>query len=322
MPTVKPFIVKVCFCLLFLLPWVPVAGWSEPLGLAARVNGQEITAKRFEHYFEDFLSDRGRNIASIRNPTVLKKLRGEALDALVDEELLTQEAARKGIAASTAEVDAAVAAMRANFKSQDAFARRLERAGFDEAGYRAYVGQQLAVKRLVESDIQPKVSVSDRDVHRFYVANPSRFAIPAQVRIRQIFIASGNDPAGALSRCQEILAQARRPRSDFAALARQYSQDQSAPVGGDLGFLAEDQLPPFLQPAVSSLKPGQVTGPVQSDAGCHVLKLEQRRSGTLPEAEARESARSYLKAEKTQAAVRQRIQSLRSHARIEILMPR
>lgn len=315
------FMAGISRCFLVLLLLYLGTAQAETFGLAARVNGQEVTAKRFEHYFEDFLSDRGRNIASIRNPEVLKKLRREALEALIDEELLWQEAQRQGIAASPQEIDAAVERMRSNFRTPDAFARRLERAGFTEASYRAYLAQQLAVKQLVEERIQVGITVSDREVHRFYKANPARFAIPEQRRLRLILIGAEGSAADARSRCETILAQVRRPRADFAALAKQHSQHPSAERGGDLDYVSPGQLPQALEAAAFALKAGEVSAVVETDLGCHILKLEGRRSGLLPENEARETTRNYLKGEKGQQVLRKHIEALRRQAGIEILMP-
>jgi parvulin-like peptidyl-prolyl isomerase len=288
---------------------------AENFGLVARIDGQDIGAERFQHYFDDYLAERGRNVATIRNPEALRKLRREALDALIDEELLGQEAARLGIAAAPAEIDQALERMRANFKTPEAFARRLQQGGFDEAGYRGYLARQLAVKRLVEERIQAGITVTDAEVRRFYRANPKRFAIPEQIRLRHILI------AGDGGRCRALLAQARRRGADFAELARRHSQAENAADGGEVGFVSRGQLPPDLDRAAFTLKPGQVSEPVETETGCHLLKLEGRRSGVLPEAEAREPARAHLQGEKAQQRLREHLQGLRREGKVEVLLP-
>jgi peptidyl-prolyl cis-trans isomerase C len=292
---------------------------AENFGLAARINGQDIGAERFQHYFDDFLAERGRNVAAIRNPEALRKLRQEALEALIDEELLGQEAARLGIAAEPAEIDQALERMRANFKTPEAFARRLQQGGFDEAGYRDYLARQLAVKRLVEERIQAGITVSDAEIHRFYRANPKHFAIPEQIRLRHILIAGEGDVG---ERCRAVLAQARRPGADFAALAQRNSQAENAADGGDVGFVSRSQLPPELQAAAFALKPGQVSEPVATDTGCHLLKLEGRRSGVLPESDAREPVRSHLQAEKAKQRLQEHLKTLRREGTVEVLLRR
>ena len=75
---------------------------------AARVNGVEIGVTRLERYFSEYLSAQGRALTSIRNPGLYKRLRDQALDELIDKELLWQEARRQGIAISDAQVSAHV----------------------------------------------------------------------------------------------------------------------------------------------------------------------------------------------------------------------
>lgn len=292
---------------------------AENFGVAARINGQDIGVERFQHYFDDFLAERGRNVATIRNPEALRKLRQEALEALIDEELLGQEAARLGIVANPYEVDQALERMRANFKTAEAFARRLQQGGFSEAGYRDYLARQLAVKRLVEERIQAGITVSDAEVHRFYQANPKRFAIPEQVRLRHILIA-GEPAAG--ERCRSVLALARRPGADFAGLARRHSQAENAADGGDVGFVSRGQLPPALDQAAFALKPGGISEPVETETGCHLLKLEARRSGVAPESEVRATTRTHLEGEKRQQRLREHLQGLRREGKVEVLLAR
>jgi len=300
--------------LLLVLPLAVADAAAANFGLAARINGQDIGVERFQHYFDDYLAERGRNVAAIRNPETLRKLRREALDALIDEELLGQEAARLGVTAAPREIDQSLQRMRANFKTPEAFARRLQQGGFDEAGYRGYLARQLAVKRLVEERIQAGITVTDAEVRRFYRANPRRFAIPQQIRLRHILI------AGDGGRCRALLAQARRRGADFAELARHHSQAENAADGGEVGYVSRGQLPPALDQAAFALEPGQVSEPVETEAGCHLLKLEGRRSGVLPEAEARDSARAHLQGEKAKQRLREHLETLRREGKVEVLL--
>jgi parvulin-like peptidyl-prolyl isomerase len=149
-------------------------------GVAARVNGVAIEAERLQRYFEDYLAEKGRNVAAIRSPTVYKSLYREALDRLVEAELLWQEAKRRKIAVGTGEVDAALDEVRAAFRRPGAFERRLESGGYTPESYREYLRRQLAIRKLVQEDVVARVSVGDGEVHAFYEANRERFVRPAQ----------------------------------------------------------------------------------------------------------------------------------------------
>ncbi|HET6718611.1 MAG TPA: SurA N-terminal domain-containing protein, partial [Rhodocyclaceae bacterium] len=122
---------------------------AQETGVAARVNGVEISNFRLERYFDDFLKQRGRNLGTIRHPQAYKRLKREALARLIDRELLTQEAARRGIEIPAAEVAAAREQVAAGFKSRETFRLRLGDAGFDEARFDDYLRRDLMAQRAL-----------------------------------------------------------------------------------------------------------------------------------------------------------------------------
>jgi peptidyl-prolyl cis-trans isomerase C len=310
---------------LTLLALAPPAR-AEEYGLAARVDGRPITRDRLERYFEDYAVERGRNLTSIRSPEAFKQLKREALDQLVEQELLWQEAERKQVVAPKEEVDAALDVLRREFKSEEAYLRRLQRGGFDPASYGEWLRRQLSIRRLVQREITSQVTVSDEEVHARYAARPDLFLRPEAVRVRHILVkvapgAGEADRKKALRQAEMLLARARRKGADFAALARQHSQDDSAASGGDLGFVERGgTVPPFEQ-AAFSLRPGELSGVVQTLFGYHVIKAEERRAAEpIPEAEVREHLRQEIAAEKAKQGLQERVAALRRAARVEVLL--
>jgi SurA-like protein len=149
---------SVIFCALLCAALPAAAGET---GVAARVNGVAIGAERAQRYFEDFLAERGRSVAAIRSPAAYEALRRESLARLVDAELLWQEAQRRGLLATKADVDAELAGIRTRFPAPGAFERRLERAGFTAESYADYLRKQLSIRRLVQERIAAGLSGSD-----------------------------------------------------------------------------------------------------------------------------------------------------------------
>jgi len=135
--------------------------------LAARVNGVGITDARAERYFEEFLARKNRNVAAIRRPDVYENLRREAVEELVDEELLWQEAKRRRLVASAREVDEEFARARAKFDGDLSFDLKLEQKGFDRASYRKQIERVLSAQRLLQ-EIAGAVKVTAGEVHSFY----------------------------------------------------------------------------------------------------------------------------------------------------------
>jgi len=116
-----------------------------------------------------------------------------------------------------------------------------------------------------------------------------------------------------------IQRQAAAPGADFAALARQYSQDPSKDNGGDLGFFGRGQMVPQFEEAVNRLQPGQVSPVVESPFGYHVIKLEERRPARAMAANEKEQFRQYLVQHSQQMGVQHYVDSLRtaSHVKVE-----
>ncbi|MDF0731744.1 SurA N-terminal domain-containing protein [Pseudomonas entomophila] len=114
---------------------------------AARVNGVEIGVTRLERYFSEYLQAQGRALTSIRNPNLYKRLRDEALDELIDKELLWQAAQREGIAIDDTQVAAQVAQLEQAFGGPEVFTRRLAEAGFDRAGFADYTRHEMAAQQ-------------------------------------------------------------------------------------------------------------------------------------------------------------------------------
>ncbi|RII77657.1 SurA N-terminal domain-containing protein [Pseudomonas monteilii] len=155
----------VLLCLLLVLA---KASWADVP--AARVNGVEIGVTRLERYFSEYLSAQGRALTSIRNPGLYKRLRDQALDELIDKELLWQEARRQGIAISDAQVSAHVGEVEAAFGSPAIFERRLAEAGFDRAQYTEYTRQDMAAQQ-VYAQLSAVDAPSQAEVEAFYAAN-------------------------------------------------------------------------------------------------------------------------------------------------------
>lgn len=158
----------VWLCLLLVLTRV---SWADVP--AARVNGVEIGLMRLERYFSEYLDAQGRAVTSIRNPGLYKRLRDQALDELIDKELLWQEAQRQGIAVSDEHVSAQVGEIEAAFGSPALFERRLAEAGFDRAQYTEYTRHEMAAQQ-VYALLSAVDAPSQGEVEAFYDANQER----------------------------------------------------------------------------------------------------------------------------------------------------
>ncbi len=199
----------------------------------------------------------------------------------------------------------------------DEFARRLqptepELRDYFEKNKNSYAIPERRAVRAVwvnEAVLAGRVQVSPRDLQAYYEGHRGEYFVPEQVRVRQILLlkqapggAPPRDLAALRQTAEKVLGEARRGK-DFAALAKQYSDDQSSRAkGGELGWVQRGQAAPDVDQKLFSMKPGSIEL-VETGYGFHVLQvIEHQPEHARPLAEVQGQIESVLK----QQNVRQR----------------
>ncbi len=306
--------------LILLTMWAPVAFCSNGPA-AARVNGEEISEFRLERYFAEYLEDQGRAVGSIRNPKAYKQLRQKALDALIDKELLWQEARKRGVKISDEVVQSQVEQTRQAMGGAEVFARRLEDAGFDEASFTEYTRRELAAQKVF-ADLLQVAEPDEKQVRAFYEEHRAEMSTPEQIQARHILVKvpQGADAAtveAARLRLEEMRVKISQGE-DFASVARAGSEDASAAEGGDLGYFPRGRMMPEFEAAAFALAPGAVSAPVRTPLGWHLIYLQNHQEAAdVSEAQGLEMVRAYLARQQKSQARLQVLGQLRSSNRIE-----
>ncbi len=135
---------------------------------------------------------------------------------------------------------------------------------------------QFAELRL--ESLATQQPVTDADLHAAYEKNKARLTVPERRHAHHILI-TGKDDASALALAQQVLEQARSGK-DFGALAKQYSQDPgSAKDGGDLQWAERGAFDPAFADALFGMKVGEIKGPVKTQYGYHIIRLDEVQAG-------------------------------------------
>jgi peptidyl-prolyl cis-trans isomerase D len=151
---------------------------------------------------------------------------------------------------------------------------------------------------LSDADLAAKLSVDEAMLQARYEEQKAHFTTQPEWHAAHILIKSETDEAAAKKQAEE-LAQRARAGEDFTELAKQFSADTgSAPNGGDLGFFSPGAMVKPFEDAVAAMQPGEISAPVQSRFGYHVIKLiEAKPARTREFEEVREELRETLQAE-------------------------
>ena len=183
-----------------------------------------------------------------------------------------------------------------------------------KADYR--IGEQRKVKMLVLDRVQAqaKTIVPAADVQRFYNDNIAQYQTPEQIRASHILLNTpGKDEAAVKKQADDILKQA-RAGADFAALATKFSEDEGSKVnGGDLDYFSRGRMVPEFETAAFALKPGEISEPVKSQYGYHIIKLVDRKPAvTRTFDEVRPQIEEQLRNERTDQQLSARANELAS----------
>ncbi|WP_425117372.1 peptidylprolyl isomerase [Burkholderia anthina] len=174
---------------------------------------------------------------------------------------------------------------------------------------------------LASVNAPPADYPSDAEIQTVYDQNRAAFTAPRALHVAQIYIAvASNADAATVDKARKQAADlaSRARNGDFAALAKANSQDKaSAANGGDMGFVPEPMLVPAVRQAADALKPGQVSAPIQTPTGFHVVKLiDVRAAAPRPLADVKERVRAMLRAQRTQQGVQAYLAKLGGNAPI------
>lgn len=217
------------------------------------------------------------------------ELARRVLDQLISERIQLQLAREQGIKIDEPSIDQAEQSVASqNQMTVEQLRRQLEREGTDPRRLREQLRDQLLLTRLREREVDPRVRVSDIEVEQYLTEQQERANDPAsqQISMAHLLVAvpegAGEQQLAELEAKAQRALQRARAGEDFAALAREFSDAADRSNGGQLGLRTGDRYPPLFLEATRMLAPGDVTGPVRSGAGFHIIKLLERRLPGLP----------------------------------------
>jgi len=209
-----------------------------------------------------------------------KRVESQVLRALVDEKLQLQEAKKQNIVATDDEINNALGQIeKQNNMAAGQLNSFLKSHGIDRSSLLSQVTASIVWAKLVRRKAAETVQISDDEVDAA-MGRLKEHAKEPQSRVAEIFLAVDNPQQDAEVRALALkLTDQMKQGARFSAIAQQFSQSATAAVGGDMGWLRPDQLPPDLAAAVAPLKPGELSPPIHSGGGYYLMLVLDRRNG-------------------------------------------
>lgn len=291
--------------------------------LLADVNGDTVTKVEFEQALQGIQQNAGGAVPADKRDAVYR----DVLDQMIGYKLLTQEAKKRNITIPDAELLARLESLKGHFGSPDAFTKALaeQKMTIDQLKNQTRIEMQMA--KMMETEVETKVKVEEKDLQEFYAKNPDQFKQPEQIRASHILLtvaaeADAKTKEAAKTKAAGILKQI-KGGGDFAELAKKHSQDPSnAPQGGDLGFFGQGQMVgEFERAAFGLAKPGDVSDLVETPFGFHIIKLaEKKAAATMTLDQVKPQLEAFLKNQKRQELTLAFVKTLRTKGKVDVKM--
>ena len=271
-------------------PGTPTSGngATGPVDLneaAATVNGKVIKLEEVER----LIKQQGQGQEARLSPLELAQARLQVLQGLIQDEVLFQKAEKENTVPNDDEVKTEFNRLKTSSgKSEEQWKNDLQKVNETEHSLREKVKKQLAVKKLEERITGKVEPPKDSEIDAFYNGNKEAFVKKKGVKLAAIVIDPADNGEGDTTKTEadavrvgnEIIAQLRQG-GDFAQIAREKSEDQSRLQGGDLGYIAEEEMKQTFPAQIANtlmnpeFKPGQIL-PTPMQGKFYILKLQER----------------------------------------------
>jgi peptidyl-prolyl cis-trans isomerase C len=254
-------IAAVAICLLTGPAWADKAASSGKE--VASVNGKPISKSQYEGELSTYqkrAAQEGRQLSDA-DLTIVKH---QILENLIDAEVLYQQSQKEGFKVDDQAINEQIETIKKRFPNEAGYKKSLEEMGLSEKEIRAQIQRGLAINQLLDTNVRPKITVTEEESKKFYNNNPNLFKQPEQVKASHILIKMAPNAE------ESIKIQARkkietvqikvRQGEDFGLLAKANSEGPSAQREGDLGYFRRGQMVKSFEDAAFALNVGKVSG--------------------------------------------------------------
>ena len=277
---------------------------ADPEAMVVKINDQVIKEK-------DVAAEAAKRLAAqVKrmppgmeiNDWMRNQIRTSVVDMLVEKALVEQKLTAKKITVTDEQVMAEIAeiAKQQNLKMEDV-PEEIAKFGMTMDDLRGQIRMKVQMDKLIEAEMKVK-DVTDEDVKKFYEDNPQYFEKPEQARVAHILVLtqgkSDDEKAAAKTKIEDLLKKA-KAGDDFAALAKEFSEDPgSKDQGGEYTFPRGQMVPAFEESAFT-LKDGEISGVVETEYGYHIIKkYEHLKAEKTPFDDVKDRIKQHLTQQK------------------------
>jgi peptidyl-prolyl cis-trans isomerase SurA len=298
--------------------------WGEIVDrVVAVVNDDVITQYEVDSTLELILKRNEQNIRPEDRERIVAEGRKALMDKMIDDLIIRQEARRLGISVREDELTSTIQESLAKRNlTIDTLQEALFKDGMDYEKYREATRSDMLRTRIMQREIRPRVTVTNDEVGAFYQEHRNEYEGKLRVRLLMIVLpvpAGSDEAAQAAQRAKaESILKRIRAGEYFEVLANENSIGQ-ARSGGDIGYVEKGTMNPIIEDVAFNLKPGEVSGVIETPQGFYIIKaLDKRGGGSLSLKATRAEIEERIFVEKMDKKYTEWLAEKRQKAHIEI----
>ncbi len=285
-------------------------------GPIARIDDHEIS----EDDFNEMVKERVEQLPGQLPPQMVDMFKEQIFDFAIDKYLVDKKLEGQDIEVTDEDIDDAFAEFTERFGGEEALEQQLARRGVTAEEIREDMYQDVQLEKYL-SEIYD-LEVAEEDLREFFEMHKDRLATEEERHARHVLLeveqdAAEDEEADALERATAVYEEA-ADGADFEELAREHSEGPTASRGGDLGFFPRHQMVPEFSDVAFEMEPGDISEPVRSQFGFHVIQLvDIQEGGEANFEDARSDIELQLTHQKRQEVFQEFLEELKEEVQIE-----
>ncbi len=272
--------------------------------VVASVDGNPITSHDVSTFNPN--SAASAQPAGASAPDALPDDPNSKLKALIAQQLIDQESQKFSDKVEDSDLDRMIQGIEdRNHMTDEQLRAQLQTQGISYATFRANIRKQAEAMAMYQHEVRDKMVIPDSEIEAYYKDHPEQFSVAEEkYRLSQILIAVPADATpeqiSALQAKADSVRKQAAKGADFAALAHQYSDDDSKTKGGELGIFDANDLNDAIGAGIKTLKPGDVSNVIRTKYGFHIIKVEAHQTpGEVPLGDVKAQIREKLQTDKS-----------------------
>lgn len=312
--------VLLCFVILFAIP--KLAPGEIVDCIVAVVNADIITLSDFQKEEQLAIEQLKSQNPNFPLDKERARIKNEVLNRMIDQKLAEQEAGRLGLTVTDVDVDSAIERILNDYGiTKGQLAENLKNDGMTMDRYRINLKEQIQRIKIVQA-VKSKVVITDDRLKEYYQNNKRIYSTKKRYKVQHIVfkVEASQDRRTMLNRAENVLEQLKNG-ADFGTCARKFSTYSTGSEGGDLGYILQDELAPYMMEIIPKLKVGEISPVMETPIGFQIFQvadISEAKEKTFDEV--KEEIHRILFEQDANVRFASWIKELRNKSHVELLL--